>query len=200
MKLNIVIVGVGGQGALTTAAILARAAMKAGKNAITAETHGMAQRGGSVEVHVRIGDVYSPLVPEGDADLIIALEPVEALRYAKYLSEKSIVVLNTRKIVPPSVTTGMAKYPEIDEIIGDISKICKVHALNISEIAEKAGSIQATNVAIIGATFAIYPMPFSYEDLEWAVRYVIPESLHEINLKALKMGYEKVKLNQHAEE
>ncbi|MEM0331318.1 MAG: 2-oxoacid:acceptor oxidoreductase family protein, partial [Archaeoglobaceae archaeon] len=82
MELNILVVGVGGQGALTTAHLIARSAMKAGLNVLVAETHGMAQRGGSVEVHVRIGDVHSPLIPDCGADIVLALEPSEALRYA----------------------------------------------------------------------------------------------------------------------
>ncbi len=120
MRLNIIIVGVGGQGALTTSGIIARAAMKAGLNVLTAETHGMAQRGGSVDVHVRIGDVKAPLIPEGGADVMIALEPAEALRYARFLNRKSLVILNTRKIIPPSVTAGSATYPALGDIIGEL--------------------------------------------------------------------------------
>ncbi len=194
MKLNVLVVGVGGQGALTTAGIIARAAMKAGLNVVTAETHGMAQRGGSVEVHVRIGDVRAPLIPIGCADVMIALEPSEALRYAKFLNDKSVVVLNTRKIVPPSVTSGLAKYPELDEIISELKKVAgKIIAVNASEIAEKAGSILATNVVVVGMLLAYFDMPFGYEHVEEVIREVMPEKVVELNLKALKMGYEAAK-------
>ena len=194
MKLNVVIVGVGGQGALTTSGILARAAMKAGLNVITAETHGMAQRGGSVEVHVRIGDVKAPLIPEGKADVMIALEPSEALRYSKFLNSKSIVILNTKKIIPPSVTAGTGTYPELDEILTELRKITpRVIAVNASEIAEKAGNILATNVVVIGMLLGYFPMPFKIEHVEEVIREVMPDKIVDLNLRALKLGYESTK-------
>jgi len=191
MKLNVLLVGVGGQGILTSAAILARAALKAGVNVITAETHGMAQRGGSVEVHVRFGDVKSPLIPAGAADVMVALEPVEALRYTHYLNENSTIILNTREIIPPSVTVGNAKYPTIDEIIGKLKEITEnVYAVEASSLAEKAGSIQSTNVVVLGVLSKIANLPFGYEKIEQAVKEVLPEKLHEINMRALKAGYD----------
>lgn len=197
MKLNIVIVGVGGQGALTTSGILARAAMKAGLNVITAETHGMAQRGGSVEVHVRLGDVKAPLIPEGGADVMIALEPSEAIRYAKFLNNKSVVILNTRKIIPPSVTAGTGTYPELDEILAELRRITpRVIAVNASEIAEKAGNILATNVVVVGMLLGYFPMPFKLEHVEEVIREVMPDKIVDLNLKALKMGYEATKSTQ----
>jgi len=197
MKLNIIVVGVGGQGALTTSGIIARAAMKAGFNVITAETHGMAQRGGSVEVHVRIGDVKAPLIPEGCADVMIALEPVEALRYAKFLSSKSLVILNTRKMIPPSVTAGSARYPEMEEIIGELRKITpRVVLVNASEIAERVGSVLSTNVVVVGMLFGYYRMPFDMKYVEEAIVETMEGKLAEINLKALKMGYERAKSTQ----
>ncbi|WP_290595742.1 MULTISPECIES: indolepyruvate ferredoxin oxidoreductase subunit beta [unclassified Archaeoglobus] len=197
MKLNIVIVGVGGQGALTTSGILARAAMRAGLNVITAETHGMAQRGGSVEVHVRLGDVKAPLIPEGGADVMIALEPSEAIRYAKFLNNKSVVILNTRKIIPPSVTAGTGTYPELDEILAELRRITpRVIAVNASEIAEKAGNILATNVVVVGMLLGYFPMPFKLEHVEEVIREVMPDKIVDLNLKALKMGYEATKSTQ----
>ncbi len=194
MKLNILIAGVGGQGALTTAGIIARAAMKAGYNVVTAETHGMAQRGGSVEVHVRIGNVRSPLIPEGGADIMIALEPAEALRYAKYLNDRSVVILNTRKIVPPSVTAGFATYPAIDEIIGELAKMTKhIIPVKASEIAENAGSVLTTNVVVVGMLLGYCDMPFSYNDVKEVIKEVMPDKIAEMNLRALKMGYEAAK-------
>ena len=193
MKLNILIVGVGGQGALTTAAILARAALKSKINVLTAETHGMAQRGGSVEVHVRMGDVFSPLIPLCDADVMIALEPSEALRYSNYLNEDSKIILNSRAIIPPSVTTGRAEYPDLDVIIGELKKITNdVRVVDASSVAEEIGAIQATNVVVIGMLAKLVELPFKYETLEESLKEVLPEKLHEINLKALKAGYNAV--------
>ncbi len=189
-KLNILIVGVGGQGALTTAAIIARAAMKSGFNVLTAETHGMAQRGGSVEVHVRIGDVRSPLIPEGSADIVIALEPCEVLRYARFLNPNTTILLNTRKIIPPSVSVGGQRYPELQEIVelvGTVTK--KVITVNASDIAEDVGNILATNVVVVGMLAALKDVPLSLDVLEEAVKEVLPDKIVDMNIEALRRGY-----------
>jgi indolepyruvate ferredoxin oxidoreductase beta subunit len=193
-QLNVLLVGVGGQGILTTSAILGRAALKAGVNVITAETHGMAQRGGSVEVHVRFGEVYAPLIPLGGADVMVSLEPVEAVRYARYLNRDTLVILNDRSVIPPIVSSGLAKYPEIGEIVENLKKITgNVRVVEASKIAEEVtGGIQATNVVIIGMLTRLVKLPFSYEAVEEAVKEVLPEKLHPINLKALKAGYESI--------
>lgn len=188
MELNILVVGVGGQGALTTAHLIARAAMKAGLNVLVAETHGMAQRGGTVEVHVRIGEVMSPLIPDCGAHIMLALEPSEALRYARYLNENTEVFLNSRKIVPPSVTLGIAKYPSIEETVENLKRITqRVHVVNASEIAEKAGDAVTANVVIVGMMLSLLKLPFSIEHVE----DVIKETMNnpELNLRCLKMGY-----------
>lgn len=188
MELNILIVGVGGQGALTTAHLIARSAMKAGLNVLVAETHGMAQRGGSVEVHVRIGDVYSPLIPDCGADIVLALEPVEALRYAKYLNERSKIILNSRKMIPPSVTVGLARYPSIEEILENLRKITnEIYVVNASEIAEKVGDVVTANVVIVGMMLSLLNLPFRVEHVEEVIKETMGRV--ELNLKALKMGY-----------
>ncbi len=121
---------------------------------------------------------------------MIALEPAEALRYAKFLNKNSLVILNTRKIVPPSVTAGTASYPELDEIIGELRKVTpRVIPVNASEIAEKAGNVLATNVVVVGMLFGYYRMPFSIEHVEEAIRETMKSKIVDLNLKALKMGY-----------
>ncbi|MEM4472560.1 MAG: indolepyruvate oxidoreductase subunit beta [Archaeoglobaceae archaeon] len=188
MKLNILVLGVGGQGAITTAHLIARAALKAGLNVISAETHGMAQRGGSVEVHVRIGDVFAPLIPEGSADIVLALEPVEALRYAKYIGKRTTVILNSRKIIPPSVTVGLGKYPELEEIVENLRRIAKkVYVVPASDIALKLGDVVATNVVMVGILLSLFEMPFKLEHVEEVIRETMRNA--EMNIKALKMGY-----------
>ncbi len=193
-KLNILLVGVGGQGILTTSGIIARAALKAGVNVVTAETHGMAQRGGSVEVHVRLGDVHSPLIPYAGADVVVSLEPVEAARYAQYLNENTLVILNNRSIVPTTVSAGLATYPKLEEIISNLEKITKnVKVVDASKIAsEVAGTVQATNVVVIGMLSKLIDLPIDYSKFEETIRDVFPEKLQEPNLKALKAGYEAV--------
>jgi indolepyruvate ferredoxin oxidoreductase beta subunit len=189
VKTDIIVVGVGGQGILTCSNILARASMNAGLNVLTSEVHGMAQRGGSVEVHVRIGDVYSPLIPLGSADFMIALEPVEALRKVEYLNEKSTVLMNTKTIVPITVTLGMAKYPSLDEIVESLKSVTEnVVTVNALELAEKSGNVRAINVVMLGVLARILPL-FSLEDLKKAVVDVLPKKLQEVNVKALEFGY-----------
>lgn len=189
MRLNILVIGVGGQGALTTAHLIARSALKAGLTAITAETHGMAQRGGSVEVHVRIGDVYSPLIPDAFANIVLALEPAEALRYARFIGKDTIVILNNRKLVPPSVTAGFGRYPEIEEIVDKLKKIAKkVYVVPASELATKIGDIVATNVVIVGIMLSLLKLPFKIEHVEEVIKETMKNS--EMNLRALKIGYE----------
>ncbi len=190
MEINVLLTGVGGQGILTSSMILAKAAMNSGKNVLTAETHGMAQRGGSVEVHVRIGDVLSPLIPLGSADYVLSLELSEVLRYASYYGEKTKAIVNTGKIVPPAVSRGEASYPELEDVVNSLSWL-DLYLVNASEIAEKAGNAQATNVAILGS-FCRISRVFTLEELERAVMEVLPEKLHDVNLRALRMGYEAV--------
>ncbi|AEA47160.1 indolepyruvate ferredoxin oxidoreductase subunit beta [Archaeoglobus veneficus] len=191
MRLDVLLVGVGGQGILTSAAILARAAMNSGINVLTAETHGMAQRGGSVEVHVRFGDVKSPLIPYGSADVMVALEPVEALRYTHYCSEKTVAIVNTKPIIPLSVSRGDAEYPSLDTISEKLSYLKSVHFINATELAEEAGSPQATNVVVLGALSKITSL--NYDAVEKALIETLPPKLHEVNLKALKAGYDALK-------
>lgn len=191
MKVNVLIVGVGGQGVLTTSGILARAGMYEGYNVVSAETHGMAQRGGSVEVHLRIGDVKAPLIPYGNADYVASLEPVEILRYSHYFGDHTIAIVNTRPISPPSVSTGQARYPGIEEIKERIEKFAgRLYFVNASEIAEKqTGTIQATNVVMAGILVGA-GLPLNIESVEKAVREVLPEKIVEGNVKALREGFE----------
>ena len=190
-KLDILLLGVGGQGILTSAAILGRAAVNADVNVLGAETHGMAQRGGSVEVHIRLGDVYSPLIPVGGADAVVSLEPVEALRYSKYYNEDTKIILNSRKIVPLSVSTGGFEYPSIEKIKSVLDEIVsEIYSFDATAIAETVANQKATNVVMIGALSKLVELPFTVKELEDAVKQVLPEKLHKMNLRALRAGYD----------
>ncbi len=130
---------------------------------------------------------------------MIALEPSEALRYARFLNRKSIVILNTRKIIPPSVTAGVGKYPELDEIISELRKISpRIIPVNASDLAEKAGNVLATNVVVVGMLLGYFSLPFTVEHVEEVIREVMPRKIVDLNLRALKMGYETAKSGQHA--
>ena len=191
--MNVVIVGVGGQGILTSSLILAKAAIRSGLKVVSSEVHGMAQRGGSVEVHVRIGEYLSPLIPPGCADIMLALEPVEALRYSKYLNEKSAVIVNTRAIKPVTVTIGKASYPDIESILEAIRGITgRVYPIDATKIAEDLGSPQSANIVILGAMAKVVKLPFDFKSLEEAVKDVLPERVWDVNIKALWAGFNAV--------
>jgi indolepyruvate ferredoxin oxidoreductase beta subunit len=184
-EINILIAGVGGQGAITTSSILARAAMERGMNVITAETHGMAQRGGSVEVHVRMGDVYAPLIPLGSATFVVSLEAVEALRYAAYMTEKTAIILNSKTIRP------RAGYPDFEEILKRLEGVAgEITVVNATTIAEKVAVPQATNVVMTGMLAKkMERFGFELQNFEDALREIFPDKLRDINLRALKAGY-----------
>lgn len=192
-RFNVLLVGVGGQGIITSAMIMGEAAVNADINVLGAETHGMAQRGGSVEVHIRMGNVYSPLIPVGGADTVVALEPVEALRFSRYVKEGTKVVLNTRSIVPLSVSMEGLEYPSIEEMTETLEGIgCEVYSFDATAIAERVAKAQATNVVMLGALSKAVELPFDNQSLENGLKQILPEKLQEMNIKALKSGYDAI--------
>ncbi|WNY27643.1 indolepyruvate oxidoreductase subunit beta [Methanolapillus ohkumae] len=188
VKYDIVICGVGGQGAILASDILGKAATYENMAVQAAETHGMAQRGGSVENHVRIGSAYGSLIPQKSADLMIALEPVEAVRYAHLMKPNGIILLNTEPVYPFTVTTGKASYPDVFEMIQKLSAHFKVIPMDATKIAEKAGNRQATNVIMIGAASNFIPIP--EQTFKECIRALVPPKFLEVNLKAFEMGKE----------
>jgi len=190
-SVNIVIAGVGGQGAITTSSLISRAVMRRGINVITSETHGMAQRGGSVEVHVRIGDVHSPQIPIASADYFISMEAVEVLRYAHYLNDLTKVIINKRVIKPPSAIS----YPSIDEIVNTVKEIApNIVTVNATEIARKSANAQAVNVVLTGMlAYYLKEIGVYIEDFQSAIKEVFPERIQEKNIKALYSGYNYIK-------
>ncbi|MCD1295639.1 indolepyruvate ferredoxin oxidoreductase subunit beta [Methanocella sp. CWC-04] len=188
-KYDLIIVGVGGQGAILASDIIGKAAVAEGLPVRAAETHGMAQRGGAVENHVRLGCTHGSLIPVRQADCLMSMEPVEALRFAKYLSTKGIAVINTERIVPPIVATGKVKYPDVDVIIDTIGGLCsEVKAENYTELAKKAGAIQALNVVMIGAISRY--LPLKPETLREIIAASVPPKTVNVNLKAFDLGRE----------
>ena len=188
---DLVIVGVGGQGVILISDVLGRAAVLAGKPVCGAETHGMAQRGGSVINHTRIGCRFSPMVAAGGADVLVALEPAEALRFAQFLSPAGVALVNTRPVLPSTVTSGKARYPPLDEILAPI-KACssRVFAMDATALAQTAGSAQAMNVVMLGALSRYIPIS---EDLVLqALAQVVPPRFLEINRKAFALGKAEV--------
>jgi indolepyruvate ferredoxin oxidoreductase beta subunit len=184
---DIVMVGVGGQGVILLSHVIGKTGLKAGYSVRGAETHGMAQRGGSVISHIRLGCEYGPMVPPGGADLLLALEPAEALRYAHYLSKDGIAIVNTFPILPVTVTTGKATYPPLDAVLAPLQKVCKnVETLNATELAAKAGNPQTMNVVLLG-TLSKH-IPLKEELLVETLTESIKAKYLEVNKRAFELG------------
>ena len=184
-SLNIVVSGVGGQGLITLATILARSAVESGTKALVAETHGLSQRGGSVEVHIRLGDVIAPLVPKGGADLILGLELIEAARSVHYLREGGCILASDLMLRPGIPNVKMPKKEEIVRYLNDVAE--KVYIVPASEIAEKVGGTIFTNSVMLGALVATGLLDglVSTEILENNIKGL---RMGEKNLEAFKLG------------
>lgn len=184
--MNIMIVGVGGQGTLLASRILGNAVTEAGFDVKLSEVHGMSQRGGSVVTYVKFGKkVYSPIIDKGEADIILAFECLEAYRALPWLKKGGKMIVNDQKINPMPVIIGAAEYPE--DIIEKLTSVCDVAHINALDMAEKAGSIKAVNVVLIGVMAKNTDIP--YEKWVSAVKNTVPEKFVEINLKAFDEGY-----------
>ena len=183
---NILFSGVGGQGILLASEIMAYALLSAGYDAKKSEVHGMAQRGGSVTAQLRYGDkVYSPLIEPGRADIQVAFEMMEAVRYLPYLHKKSIVVVNTQKILPPSVATGQTSYPE--NVLDHITALgIKVVLVDAFDLAREVGEVRTANVVMVGAVSTFLPMaPAVYEEI---ISARVPARFRDVNLQAFAAG------------
>ena len=184
---NIMIVGVGGQGTLLTSRILGGIILTAGYAVKLSEVHGMAQRGGSVVTFVRYGEkVSEPIVEEGQADVLIAFERLEALRYAHYLKPDGALIINDQRMDPITVVTGAAEYPE--NIIENLSKTYKVYSIDASAEAIKLGNARVFNNIILG--LAAQHMDFAKEDWLKVIENTVPPKTIEINQKAFLVGLE----------
>jgi indolepyruvate ferredoxin oxidoreductase beta subunit len=150
----------------------------------------MAQRGGSVFSNIRLGeDVYSPMTADGRCDILVAVEPSEALRNIQYLNQNSTVIMNTRKVIPATVSMGKSTYPEIDQIKEKIQKVTpNVVTLDATDLAEKAGSRQATNVVMLGAAYGCGKIPIQLETLKGVIKERVPARAVEANMKAFDLG------------
>ena len=193
MEFNILICGVGGQGTILASYVLGNAALKEGLKVRLGEIHGMAQRGGSVVSHVRMGDeVYGSVIPLEKADVIIAFEPLEALRNISSLKKGGKVILNTERINPISVSLGESEYPQIQEIISTLSEKGKVYSFNATEIAKKIGNQVTMNMVMIGA-LSFLETPIKNETLLETINLVLGKKA-ELNVKAFEAGRKKIEL------
>lgn len=183
---NILFSGVGGQGILLASEITAQALLAAGYDVKKSEVHGMAQRGGSVTAQLRYGTrVYSPLIDPGCADIQMAFEMMEAVRYLPYLHPGSTVIVNTQQILPPSVATGQAAYPQ--KILDELTvRGIEVIAVDAFAIAREAGEVRTANVALVGALSVHLPVEAAvFRDV---IESRVPERFREANMDAFEAG------------
>ena len=192
--LELIICGVGGQGVVLMSELLGDAAVRDGVGVKGSEVLGMAQRGGSVYSNIRLGDkAQAAMTMDGQCNILLAVEPSEALRHVNYLSKSSLVVLNTRKVLPFTVFLGTSGYPELDDVLPRLKKVTdNIVMLDATEIAEQAGNLQSANVVMLGALFGTGVMPVSQEAAKTAIQARFNAKVAEVNIKAFDMGYQKV--------
>lgn len=188
---EIFLAGTGGQGILTVSDIICEAANNMGLQIRGAETHGMAQRGGSVVAYLRIAkdNVYAPLISERSADVLASFEPVEALRYAKYVKTKGAIITNTSKIVPSSVTISNKSYPNVEEVLTEVNTyVSKVISFDATKIAKNLGAAIAQNVVILGALSAVEGFPIPEEELMKSLKSIVKQKFVDLNISAFIEG------------
>lgn len=189
MNRNLVFTGVGGQGVLLAANVVGRAAMYAGHDTRVGEVHGMSQRGGSVVAHVRYGDdVYGPMVPEGTADALVALEPMEALRYASYLGPSGPMIVSFDPEDPFSVAKGDDEYPDLAMLRAELARRGDVVEVDAAELAREAGHPKTSNVVLLGVLSECVDLGIDLDHLYDAIRTEVPDDAREVNLEAFELG------------
>ncbi|MCE4614813.1 MAG: indolepyruvate oxidoreductase subunit beta [Desulfurococcales archaeon] len=187
-KVNILTAGVGGQGLITLSNVLAKAAVASGTKVLVAETHGLSQRGGSVEVHVRMGNVYAPLIPVGGADILVGMELIEAARFLYYLRKGGVAVLNDR-IIKPAVPG--VKEPARNDLIEYVSSHAdKIYLVDALTIAKEAGSSLAQNMVLLGSLLSTGLLE-DFLSKESVIRVIRTLRTPKINERAFELGFSK---------
>ncbi len=195
-KFDIIFAGVGGQGVLTIAGIVARAALFQGYDVKAAELHGLAMRFGSVETHLRFGTkLYSPLVKRGNADLIISLEPAEAVRVSRYAGPRTNYIFDKKALVPNYMHLDKKEYPTMEAMVKDLERLSpegQIFDLAASQISkEHYGSVVASNIVLLGRALGLGFLPLEKESILHAMSQVLPEHALEDNKILLNIGYRR---------
>jgi indolepyruvate ferredoxin oxidoreductase beta subunit len=193
---RLVFVGVGGQGNLLASRLLGEAALAEGVPAVVSEIHGMAQRGGIVESAVLIGNVTSPIVSPGEADVLISFEPVETLRALGKCNKSSVIITNVHPLPPFTVAVGQGTYPDVDDMLALIRKKAgRVIALDGDAIAEEVGNPLALNMVMLGALIGSGTIPITAEDMKKTISTSTKKAFLESNLAAFDRGFEEARAN-----
>ena len=195
---NIILSGIGGQGIVSMGQVLAGAAIANENKVLALEEHGLARRGGSVHMFIRIGDgIFTPLFLEGTGNIIVALEPYEALRFIKYMKKSGSLILNTYGNLPASVLgkdKGQPPYPEIDEVVKILeSQFNQVIAFNGTELAQKVGNPIVMSMVMLGALAGSKLLPIPKKHYKSKLKNQLNPRILDVNLKAFESGYKKVK-------
>ena len=186
---SVILVGVGGQGAILTAKVLVNGLMQAGYDVKMSEVHGMSQRGGSVSTQVRFGDkVYSPLIGAGAADVMVAFEKMEAVRYSEFLKRDGIAVINDYEMASATTAAGLAEYPE--GCLEAMEKCFKCFSIRADEIAKQVGSEKCMNIVLFGALTKVLELP----DIDWEeiIRATVPAKFTDLNIAAYRAGHDAI--------
>ena len=189
MNKSVILCGVGGQGTVLASKLISYAAMEKGQEVKSAETIGMAQRGGSVTSHIRMGEgAFSPLIPKGTADVMIAFEPAEAVRNLSYLKKDGVVVVSGKAVKPVTASLSEKVY-EPEEMLQYLkSKVQRLIVIDGGQVEEELGSAKPLNVVLLGAAIACNEIDISMEEIKDAIAKKVPEKFHELNYKALALG------------
>lgn len=198
-EFNVLIAGVGGQGNLLSSEIIATAAVIEGFRVRVADVFGAAQRGGSVLSHIRIGEeVYSPVISQGSADVLLGFEPVECLRASRLLSPSCTAIVNTRPVYPRDVSIGELAYPDSFKIASLLQRLVKKFIYrDFIKLAEKAGSSRTLNVVMVGSLAGLELLPIRKETFLRVITETVPSGTEEMNIKAFELGYKEVKRDTH---
>ncbi len=190
---NILFTGVGGTGVLTAARILASAALEEGQNVRMGEIHGMAQRGGAVTCTVRIGkSVLGPIIPLGMADMLLGVEPVEALRHVNIVNPKGTIIVGEYRIIPTAVLLGRSQYPSNQEILLNLKKFAPVVTIDVVRLAQEVGNILTANTILLGAASNLGKIPIKSDSIIAAMKNILPSRYHKMNLLAFQKGQQAV--------
>ncbi|MBT0159255.1 indolepyruvate oxidoreductase subunit beta [Candidatus Bathyarchaeota archaeon A05DMB-2] len=195
MSLNIFICGVGGQGLVLLTTVVGNACAKIGMKVVTGEMYGLSQRSGAVSVHLRIGeDVFSPLIPYGEADILLSLESIETLRYVEYLKKDGVVLMNKRIMHPPVetskiITSKGAKYLTVEDVVSKLkSWTPNIAVVDALRLAKESGNVRTENTVFLGCLSALEAFPVDENAIRESIEEAVPKKTLEQNLKAFDLG------------
>ena len=196
MSLNVFICGVGGQGLVLLTRVIGDACANSGKKIVTGEMYGLSQRSGAVSVHMRIGDdVFSPLIPIGQADIMIALEAMESLRYIEYLKKDGIILMNNRIMHPPIETSKIIdsknklEYFSLDQVITRLKKwTSNIAIVDALKLAKESGNVRTENTVFLGCLSALQIFPIEEKYVKQSITDAVPKKTVDMNLKAFELG------------